>query len=207
MARRSDHSREQLRDLAIESVLAIVDADPKAKVSARAVALGMGYTVGTLYLVFENLDDLIAQVNTELLGRLYSDMQFNIKDEVDPQTALLVIAKSYLSLAEHYPGRWQLLSQGVDSNTQHKPLDNLVEEIFVLVESQLLRIAPLRNAKEVSIAARALWGAVHGIGVIYTTSRLKRHTHYDAQFLARTLIHTYLSGFVFDTMQPVARIK
>ncbi|MBL4851095.1 MAG: TetR/AcrR family transcriptional regulator, partial [Gammaproteobacteria bacterium] len=79
MARRNDHSREQLRDLAIQAVLNLVDHDAFVSVTARSVTQDMGYTVGTLYLVFRNFDDLLLQVNAELLKRLHSDMQFAVK--------------------------------------------------------------------------------------------------------------------------------
>lgn len=201
MARRNDHSREQLRDLAIESVLDIVDRDEKATVTARAVTQGMGYTVGTLYLVFDSIDHLLLHVNAELLKRLYSDMQFAVKNEVDPQTTIFAMAKCYFSLAEHYPGRWKLLSRHREILADEET-DTIVESIFMLVESELARLAPARNNKEIAMAARALWSAIHGICVVSTSSHLRRRAHYDARSLARTLIHTYLSGFMSDNIAP-----
>lgn len=201
MARRNDHSREQLRDLAIESVLNIVDCDEQATVTARAVTQGMGYTVGTLYLVFSSIDDLLLQVNAELLNRLHSDMQFATANEVDPQATIFAMAKCYFFLAEHYPGRWKLLSRhrGVLSD---EATDTIVESIFTLVETELARLAPNRNSKEIAIAARALWTAIHGICVVNASGHLSVRAHYDVRLLARTLIHTYLSGFMSDNIAP-----
>ncbi len=199
MARRNDHSREQLRDLAIQAVLNLVDHDAFVSVTARSVTQDMGYTVGTLYLVFRNLDDLLLQVNAELLKRLHSDMQFAVKNEVDPQTTIFTLAKCYFSLAEQYPGRWQLLSRHHDKASDDE-IDNIVEAIFILVETELVRLAPTRNSKEIALAARALWSAVHGICVVNASSHLRRRAQYDTRSLARTLIHTYLSGFMFDNI-------
>ncbi|MBL4850713.1 MAG: TetR/AcrR family transcriptional regulator [Gammaproteobacteria bacterium] len=199
MARRNDHSREQLRDLAIQSVLNLVDHDAFISVTARAVTRDMGYTVGTLYLVFRNLDDLLVQVNAELLKRIHLDMQFAVKNAVDPQTTIFTLAKCYFSLAEQYPGRWQLLSRRHDKASDDG-IDNIVEAIFILVENELTRLAPTRNSKEIALAARALWSAVHGICVVNASSHLRRQAHYDTRSLARTLIQTYLSGFMFDNI-------
>ncbi|NOX27262.1 MAG: TetR/AcrR family transcriptional regulator [Gammaproteobacteria bacterium] len=201
MARRNDHSREQLKDLAIESVFNIVDSDECATVTARAVTQGMGYTVGTLYLVFSSIDDLLLQVNAELLKRLHSDMQFAVKNEVDPQATLFAMAKCYFLLAEHYPGRWKLLSRHREKLGDEET-DNIVESIFTLVETELARLAPIRNNKEIAIAARALWSAIHGICVVNASSHLRHRVHYDARSLVRTLIHTYLSGFMSDNIAP-----
>ncbi len=205
MARRNDHSREQLRDLAIRSVLNIVDRDENAKVTTRSVAQGMGYTVGTLYLVFRNLDDLLLQVSSELLQRLYSDMRFAVKDEADPQATIFVLAMCYLALAEQYPGRWRLLARGSSTVGDNDELDKVVEAIFTLVETSLARLAPTRNSKEIAIAARALWSAIHGICVVSTSSHLHHRAYFDAKALTRTLIYTYLSGFMFGNIEPLTQ--
>ena len=82
MARRSDHSREELREMALAATEEIIDQQGLAGLTARKVAAGIGYTVGTLYLVFRNLDDLIdlTPQNGELaLGEL---MEREIEKEV-----------------------------------------------------------------------------------------------------------------------------
>ena len=52
--------------------------------SARKVATAIGYTVGTLYLVFENIDDLILNVNARTLDRLHSRMSAVRANALDP---------------------------------------------------------------------------------------------------------------------------
>ena len=59
MARRSDHSREQLADMAVAAATALAERDGLRGVTARGVAREIGYTVGTLYNVFDNLDDVL----------------------------------------------------------------------------------------------------------------------------------------------------
>lgn len=71
MARRSDHSRDELREMALTAAEQIVLENGYESLSARKVASAIGYTVGTLYLVFENLDDLVLQVNARTLDRLH----------------------------------------------------------------------------------------------------------------------------------------
>ena len=137
-----------------------------------------------------------------LLQRLYSDMRFAVKDEADPQTTIFALAKRYLSLAEQYPGRWQLLLRHTNVDGDSNELDEVVEAIFALVETTLARLAPMRNSKEIAIAARALWSAIHGICVVSASSHLHRRTHFDAKALTRTLIYTYLSGFMFGNIEP-----
>ena len=63
MGRRSDHSREEIRQMALQAAESIVTEGGYKALSARKVASEIGYTVGTLYLVFENLDELVLYVN------------------------------------------------------------------------------------------------------------------------------------------------
>ena len=63
MGRRNEHSRAELREIALQAAEHLVAEGGLAALSTRKVAAHIGYTVGSLYLVFHNLDDLIIQMN------------------------------------------------------------------------------------------------------------------------------------------------
>ena len=67
MARRNDHSREQIQQMAIAAAISILNEEGLANLSTRKVASEIGYTVGTLYLVFRNLNELLLHVNAATL--------------------------------------------------------------------------------------------------------------------------------------------
>ena len=71
MARRADHSREELYDNALAAAQRIVETDGFRALTARSVADAIGYSPGTLYNLFENLDDLIIHLNGRTLDALY----------------------------------------------------------------------------------------------------------------------------------------
>ena len=74
MGRRSIHTPDELRELIIAATTEIVEQDGLEGLSAREIAKRVGYSPGTLYNVFENLDDLLfiieARLLDELAGRL-----------------------------------------------------------------------------------------------------------------------------------------
>ena len=72
MARRSDHTREELRRMALDAARAIIESDGLRALSTRRLAKAIGYTPGTLYQLFEDLDDLIIEVNVETLDALHA---------------------------------------------------------------------------------------------------------------------------------------
>ena len=63
MARRSDHTREELKELAIAAGQKVISDEGFCKFSARKVAKEMGYTVGTLYNIFGDYNDIVLHIN------------------------------------------------------------------------------------------------------------------------------------------------
>ena len=51
MARRSDHSRDEIREMALNAAKTIVEREGAAALSTRKIANEIGYTAGSLYLV------------------------------------------------------------------------------------------------------------------------------------------------------------
>ncbi len=70
MARRSDHSRDELYDMALEAARQIAEKEGLRGLKARGIAREIGYTIGTLYNLFEDLDDLIVHLNGRTLDAL-----------------------------------------------------------------------------------------------------------------------------------------
>ena len=67
MARRKDHSHEQLHTMATDAARELAEEEGLRGITARRIADKIGYSAGTLYNVFENLDDLIVHLNGSTL--------------------------------------------------------------------------------------------------------------------------------------------
>src|SRR5512143_1537196 len=109
MARRSDHSREEIRQMALEAAEAIVAAEGYKGLSTRKVASAIGYTVGTLYLVFESQEDLVLQLNVRTIDALYEWLRARRGNATAPRDNLLALADAYIAYAEAETARWNLL--------------------------------------------------------------------------------------------------
>ena len=70
MGRRSDHSRDEIQKMAIDAAAKIVETEGFQSVTARKVASKIGYTVGTLYHVFRNFDDLVIHMNAQTIDEM-----------------------------------------------------------------------------------------------------------------------------------------
>ena len=197
MARRSDHSREEIRQMALEAAEAIVAAEGYKGLSTRKVASAIGYTVGTLYLVFESLEDLVLQLNGRTLDALYEWMRARRGDADSPRDNLLAMADAYIAYAESETPRWNLLFEFVAGKDNELPDWYLMKlgKLFGLAEARLKPLAAQRNELELQQAARVLWASVHGICTLKIRHRMDLAGGQTTGDMARMLIDNFLKGF------------
>ena len=200
MARRSDHSREELREMVLTAAEKIVVEQGYEGLSARKVATAIGYTVGTLYLVFENLDDLILNINARTLDRLHARLSEIQASTDDASNYLMQLGQAYILFADDDPHRWAMVFEHRSSDGQAVPewYREKITRMFAMVEEGLEPLAKGRSRREVTQAARALWGGVHGICILALTDNLGIVGVDSVQGLTQSLISNYLKGFTRD---------
>ena len=65
MARRSDHTKDELKDIILSASRKIIEKEGFQNLSARKIATAIKYAPGTLYNFCKNLDELILQINAQ----------------------------------------------------------------------------------------------------------------------------------------------
>jgi AcrR family transcriptional regulator len=198
MARRSDHSRDEIREMALSAAERIIREQGHGGFSARKVAAAIGYTVGTLYLVFDNLDDLILQVNDRTLDRLHARMLLEQAPHTDARERLLQLGHTYIQFANEDPRCWEMIFEHRLAQGQQTPgwFQLKVTLMFTLVETQLEPLAGYHSAEEIAQAARALWSGVHGICILANTGKLDAAGIASVQELTHFLMDNFLKGFM-----------
>jgi AcrR family transcriptional regulator len=202
MARRSDHSREEIHEMALQAAETILTEEGFAALSARRIAAAMGYTVGTLYLVFKNLDDLILQLNGRTLDELYNHLSRVGGGHGPGLAGSRALGAAYLGFATENKHRFSMIFEHRMPSIDDLP-DWYLEKIgrmFSLVEQNLRPLADERSEQEIALAARALWSGVHGIVILARTGRLKVIGGGSVEEMIDSLVLNYLEGF----RQPIA---
>ena len=197
MARRNDHSREEIQTMAIEAAISILNQEGPGSLSTRKVAKAIGYTVGTLYLVFKNLDELILQVNETTLDELQSGLSAVAQDQHDPASCLKAMALAYLHYAQDHFARWSLLftHQLPDAEAVPEWFDAKVTAVFDKVKNPLHEIRPDCDEQTCVQAAREIWSGVHGACDLGLKGKLSLGGEFKADRLIESLIENYLVGF------------
>jgi len=198
MSRRSDHSREEIREMALVAVEKIVAEQGYNSLSARKVASAIGYTVGTLYLVFDNLDDLVLQVNGRTLDRLHDKMEQEQEQFHDAKERILQLGHTYIRFADEDSHLWQMIFEHPFPQGQAMPewFQEKVARMFALVETGLEPLTQHQSPHEIAQAARALWGGVHGICILAITHKLDVAGVDSVHDLTQSLMSNFLKGFV-----------
>jgi AcrR family transcriptional regulator len=198
MARRSDHSREEIRDMALSATAEIIATQGYQLLSARKVASAIGYTVGTLYLVFDNLDDLILQVNGRTLDRLHQQIMADQERCTEPEDRLLQLGHSYIRFADSEPHAWKTIFEHRLSDDHEAPgwYREKVTRMFGLVEERLAQLPGERSPQEIAEAARAIWGGVHGICILAINQTLDVAGVESVQTITQLLMSNFLKGFI-----------
>lgn len=193
MARRSDHTREQLAEMAVAAAAKLATRDGLRGVSARGIAREIGYTVGTLYNVFDNLDDLLRHMNATTMDALYEHVTAEPVGD-DPETALRELSKRYLAFVNERPRLWSAV-------IEFEPQDGAVAPDWYRLKAQRLvglgeqAIASLFGPDEAADRRRnsyVLWSALYGLTALAQTTNVAEGDPPDA--LIDTLVATYIAG-------------
>ncbi|MCV6587985.1 MAG: TetR/AcrR family transcriptional regulator [Marinobacterium sp.] len=195
MARRNDHSRDELREMALSAAETLLDQQGSEALSTRKIASAIGYSVGSLYQIFKNYDDLCWQLNLRTLQMLLQALDQQPAE--GPQAALLQYADSYLTFANEWPQRWRLLFEYSTPHDLQAPeaLNEAITQLFDRIETPLSEVMSQQSEVQISSAARTLWAGVHGIAVLGAHNKLFQADHICASTMAHELICRYLNGW------------
>jgi AcrR family transcriptional regulator len=165
----TDH-HAALRGRLVDAAERTVAEKGLAALKARDLAREAGCAVGTIYNVFEHLDELILCVGSRTMATL--DTALGVVRSASPYGSteeaaddLEQLALAYLEFATTHTIRWRALFEHRMSEARPLP-DWFVEQqhqLFTQVERPLGALLPELDRDARRILARTVFSAVHGI--------------------------------------------
>jgi AcrR family transcriptional regulator len=199
MARRKDHTRDELKQMALDAAITIANQQGLAALTAREVARAIGYTVGTLYNVFKNFDDLILHVNARTMDELEQMFSQTVSKAKDSWQTVYALTKAYIDFSHDHAACWRLLFEPRDTK-QPAPdwYQEKIDKLFNIVQHALL---PLLNnsSQRAHMAAKVLWSALYGLCALSLNEKIDTVLHVPTQELAQSLVKNYLTGLVNES--------
>lgn len=195
MGRRSDHTRDELKQMALEVAESLIEEEGVAGLSARKITTKMGYTVGTLYNLYHNLDDLILHLNARTLEALYQQLQATLSHNTKAEEKPLRLAEAYIAFSREHFALWSLLLEHRLPESQAMPewYQERINTMFALIEGVLLPLVS-HHKEKAQKAGKVLWAGLHGICALSLRGKLDTAGAGSAKDLAKQLITCYLAG-------------
>jgi AcrR family transcriptional regulator len=198
MARRKDHTPEELKQLILKSAEKIIYSKGLNGLTARALAEAIGYAPGTIYNFYRDMEALVSDVNYETLGRLQAFCYERIKDLPPDFSKIGALAYAYVDFARENTRAWETLFANTHKVEKKARVPKHYQQrllgVFQLIE------ATLQECLEIPVAdapktARLLWACLHGITILMLDGRLTLIGVERPHEMIDDLLRKYFSSF------------
>lgn len=191
MARRSDHTPEELVALILETARRIVRGDGIDALTARKIASAAGYTAGTIYQYFGNMDDLVLRMNGETLRLLFEECS-KVPQAGTPRDRLLELARAFVQFGEENKNEWEaVISYRYVSEQQWSPdYDAQVNQLLDLMMDATRPLYSKGDQRRQTQDVLMLWASMYGIFSLHADDRLGA----PVDEMTRRLIDTFVGA-------------
>lgn len=162
MARRSDHSRDELQELILVEGHRQMELTGFARFSAREVAKRIGYSIGTLYNVFGTYDRLVLAINGRTVRLWALHLRERLVDCDGDRIECLV--RSYFGFARSHQNAWSAIYDHRLPPDAPMPdwYGAALEELIGIVIAEVAGALPADRRAAAPALARSLLAVVHG---------------------------------------------
>jgi AcrR family transcriptional regulator len=196
MARRSKHSLEEIKAMVLNAAETIIIEEGFSSLTTRKIALEIGYTVGSIYMVFANMADLIMHINARTLDNMAAQLE-QVQD-CAADKYIEALAQNYLSYASQNFNRWSMIFEYRFPQDTAIPAwyQEKLNTFFDRVEASFAQLAPECAKDRRKPAAHALWSGVHGICMLSLSGKPDRININDVAETVALLVSNFIHGWV-----------
>ena len=198
MARRGDHTLEQIKEMVLIAAEDLIVKEGLPQLTIRKIAAKIGYTVGSIYMVFEGMNDLILHIKGKILDTLTEQIEQIETGKAEQR--LQEMAGIYVRFASQNLNRWSMIfehrlpKEVTIPNWYQKKLDNL----YGAFETQFTMLAPDLSPSQRKQTALAFLGSIHGICILMLTSQSTGLKESDLGAITKLLVSQFVQSAVFS---------
>jgi AcrR family transcriptional regulator len=172
MARRGHHTLAQIKEMIILAAEELIEEGGLTQLRVRNIASKIGYTVGSIYMVFDSMDELILHLKGRTVDVIVQEMS-NVTCHSTEQ-CLEMLAMTYIDYARTNLNRWSMVFEHRVPESMEVPewYKLKVNRLHNKFEEQFEMLVPGIPPQEKSRMALAFLGGVHGICVLMLTRQL-----------------------------------
>lgn len=175
---RREREKEEVRRKILDAARALFEAEGYDNVTMRRIAEAIEYSPTTIYLHFEDKDDLVRALCHEDFGRLFEALSL-IPEATDPVEAIRQLGRAYVGFAVNNPNHFRFMFMSAHHKDEnHGPTDPAWRSFGAL-------LAAVRRAIEAGrfrpidplVASQLLWMNVHGIATALVSMPPEKWPH------------------------------
>jgi len=195
MARRSEHSQEEIKQMILEAAEDIVQEYGFSALKVRKIAADIGYTVGSIYMVFTGMDDLNMHIKARTWQKLAKHIE-GYEATVERSDSIESFALGYLDFVVANEGLWRMLFEHhlpVGAATAEDYLQAQVS-VFLLAERQLKQLDSQCPHEQVHQAARVLVNSMQGVSMQLLMQQISDESITTAKLEMLLLVSCFMKG-------------
>ena len=157
--------REETRREVLEAACEAIESGGLAAVNIRNIAKQAGYSIGSVYKHFKDVDELIIAVNTQTFARMKEQMAEAFDADDDPLNQLQALARTYYRFSRDNTKLWltlfgHRLPEGYPMPEEHVQAN---VELLSFVGRGLQGLHPELTGEDLTVRVKTCFAAVHGI--------------------------------------------
>ena len=159
----------EVRQQALAAAGALLAEEGLNGMQARTIASRAGLSVGSIYKLFGDIQDLIRELNLQTYQDIADHHQAALAKAQLPDDAvhdrLMVLARAYIEFVVTQNARWTAL---LAFNARHgsalpKEYHDVEDDLLDIIANELAKAPGFSEFDYRARSSRALWAAVHGI--------------------------------------------
>lgn len=161
---RREREKEEVRGKILDAARELFAAEGYDKVTMRRIAEAIEYSPTTIYLHFEDKDDLVRALCNVDFGRLLEAMEHEPMP-ADPIEAIRHLGRAYVAFALEHPNQYRFMFMAPVGEQEEHPKGSPGELSFAHLLGAVERAAAAGRLRSVDpvTAAQVLWMSVHGV--------------------------------------------
>ncbi len=188
--------KDNIRNILLEKGRELVCEKGADYLTARKLSDASGYSVGTIYNQFANMDNFILAQNMRTLDDLYDYLSRQLKDSNDYKN-LNRYLDGFVNFVLANPNLWFLLYRfHLQSEVTRlpKPYLRKLVKITRIWEPSFNSVFDKLSVKERRLSMQVLWVSLFSLSSFLTTKALDNFSKLNKKTVSKLLLNTYLAG-------------
>lgn len=190
------NTKDNIQRILLEKGRELVQEKGADYLTARKLSEASGYSVGTIYNQFANMDNFILAQNMRTLDELYDYLSRLLKDSNDYKN-LNRYLDGFVSFVLANPNLWFLLYRfHLQSEVTRlpKPYLRKLVKITGIWEPSFNSVFGNLSIKERRLSMQVLWVSLFSLSSFLTTKALDNFSKLNKKTVSKLLLNTYLAG-------------